>query len=262
MTKRSSLPIWGNMSTVEASGIHSAAGTGFLLEIKDLAVYYDRIQATWDVSVDVEPGAVTALVGSNGAGKTAVMKAVSGVLPYGGSVRFQGEKIDSLPSHKRVELGLSLVPEGRKLFPLLTVQENLEIGAFVRRARNAMGQTMDWFFQQFPVLTSRRSHTAGSLSGGEQQMLAIGRGLMARPRLLMLDEPSLGLAPLMARQVFRIIESIHKEEITVFLVEQNVRQTLELSNQAYVLENGQITLQGLGRDMLRDDYIREAYLGL
>jgi len=250
------------MSTVDISWIDARAGTHSLLQTTDLSAYYDRIQATWDVSVDAEAGSVTALVGSNGAGKTAFMKAVSGILPYKGNVRFQGEDIDALPSYQRVERGLSLVPEGRKLFPLLTVQENLEIGAFVQRARNAMAQTMDWFFQQFPVLISRRSQIAGSLSGGEQQMLAIGRGLMSRPQLLMLDEPSLGLAPLMARQVFDIVSSIHKEHITVFLVEQNVRHTLELSNRAYVLENGRITLQGLGKDMLDDPHIKEAYLGL
>lgn len=250
------------MSITELKDTCSPRETGSLLETTSLSVFYDRVQATWDVSVGIEEDTVTALVGSNGAGKTAIMKSISGVLPYKGTICFMGKLIDTLPSHKRVELGLSLVPEGRKLFPMLSVQENLEIGAFVRRARNGMSQTMEWFYQKFPVLASRKSQMAGSLSGGEQQMLAIGRGLMAKPRLLMLDEPSLGLAPLMARQVFEIIESIHNEKITVFLVEQNVGHTLELSDRAYVLENGQIVLQGSGDELLGNNHVREAYLGL
>ena len=250
------------MSSIEPNKNLSDREALPLLGTTSLSVFYDRIQATWDVSIDIAGAAVTGLVGSNGAGKTALMKAIAGVLPYKGTIRFQGEQIDSFPSHRRVDLGLSLVPEGRKLFPLLTVRENLEIGAYVRRARRGMGQTMDRFFHLFPVLASRKFQTAGSLSGGEQQMLAIGRGLMARPHLLMLDEPSLGLAPLMCKQVFELVRSIHREGTTVFLVEQNVRQTLELSNQAYVLENGRISLQGPGRELLRDDHVREAYLGL
>lgn len=235
---------------------------GPLLDTVDLSAYYGHIQATWGLSLDVRRDTVTGLLGSNGAGKTAVMKAIAGLIPYTGRVRLNGEDIDHLPPHKRVELGIALVPEGRKLFPYLSVKENLEVGAFTRRGRKVMHSTMGWYLDLFPVLESRKSQAAGSLSGGEQQMLAIGRGLMSRPLVLMLDEPSLGLAPLMAGRVFEMIESIHRENISVFLVEQNVRHTLELADSAYVLENGRITLQGSGSELLQNEYIRQAYLGL
>ena len=234
-----------------------------LLDVAGVSVFYDSIQATWDVSFRVHEQGITGLLGSNGAGKTALMKAISGLLPYrGGSVRFKETVVDTLPPHRRVLLGISLVPEGRKLFPRLSVEENLEIGAFNQRARKEIKQGIAWFYQLFPALLPRRRQTAGSLSGGEQQMLAIGRGLMSRPQLLMLDEPSLGLAPLMVKQVFEIIESINRQKTSVLLVEQNVRHTLKLSHQAYVLENGHITLQGTGEELLRNEHIHEAYLGL
>jgi branched-chain amino acid transport system ATP-binding protein len=234
-----------------------------LLDVAGVSVFYDAIQATWDVSFQVHEQRITGLLGSNGAGKTALMKAVSGLLPYrGGPMRFGETVIDTLAPHKRVQLGISLVPEGRKLFPRLSVEENLEIGAFNKRARKEIKQGIEWFYTMFPALLPRRRQTAGSLSGGEQQMLAIGRGLMSRPCLLMLDEPSLGLAPLMVTQVFKMVESINSEKISVLLVEQNVRHTLRLSHIAYVLENGHVTLQGVGEDLLRSEHVRDAYLGL
>jgi len=234
-----------------------------LLDVAGVSVFYESIQATWDVSFQVSEQRITGLLGSNGAGKTALMKAISGLLTYrGGPVRFGETVIDTLPPHERVLLGISLVPEGRKLFPRLSVEENLEIGAFNRRARREIKQGIEWFYGMFPALLTRRRQMAGSLSGGEQQMLAIGRGMMSRPRLLMLDEPSLGLAPLMVTQVFKMVESINREKISVLLVEQNVRNTLRLSHMAYVLENGHVTLQGAGEDLLRDEHVRDAYLGL
>ena len=234
-----------------------------ILEAQDISVFYGRIQAVWGVSFKVEKSRITGLLGSNGAGKTAIMKAVSGLLSVsGGALRFGNTFINDLSSHERVELGISLVPEGRKLFPRLSVKENLEIGAFNKGARKELRKTAEWFFQIFPVLSPRKKQMAGSLSGGEQQMLAIGRGLMARPRLLMLDEPSLGLAPLMVKTVFEIVSLIKEQGLSVFLVEQNVKHTLRLADQAYVLENGRVTLEGRGIELMENPHIREAYLGL
>lgn len=234
-----------------------------LLDVGGLSIFYDGVQATWGVTFSVRDQGITALVGSNGAGKTAIMKSISGILPQtSGMIRFQGQAIDRLPSYRRVELGISLVPEGRKVFPFLSVQENLEIGAYCKRARKDLSQSRDYIFQLFPALAARRRQLAVSLSGGEQQMLAIGRGLMSRPGLFMLDEPSLGLAPLMVKHVFEIVERINGEGVTILLVEQNVRQTLQLAHTAYVLENGRITLKGRGKDLLNDPHIKKAYLGL
>lgn len=234
-----------------------------MLEIDHLSISYGHIQATWDVSFSAKEHCVTALVGSNGAGKTAIMKAIAGILKQiGGKISFQGRIIDKMPSHQRVELGISLVPEGRKIFPYLTVKENLDIGAFNRRARIDLSETLKYVYSIFPVLASRKKQVAASLSGGEQQMLAIGRALMARPKLLMLDEPSLGLAPLMVKRVFDVIERIREEKVTILLVEQNMKQTLKHAEMAYVLETGRITLQGSGTDMLHDPHIKKAYLGL
>lgn len=234
-----------------------------MLHVDRISVFYDRIQAVWDVTFSVQRHRVTALVGSNGAGKTAIMRTVAGTIPHAkGNLTFQESSINGLSSHRRVELGISLVPEGRKIFPYLNVKENLEIGAYNRRARRELKKTRQEIFRIFPVLESRQRQVAGSLSGGEQQMLAIGRGLMSRPSLLMLDEPSLGLAPLIVKLVFEVIERINAEGVTILLVEQNVRQTLQHAETAYVLEIGRITLQGKGSELLEDPHVKRAYLGL
>ena len=234
-----------------------------LLHVDRISIFYDHIQAAWDVSFSVKEGSVTALLGSNGAGKSAIMKAITGILPLGsGKILFSGSALEQVSAHRRVELGIALVPEGRKVFPEMTVQENLELGAYSRRARDTLRKTLEEIYQIFPPLEERRKQMAGSLSGGEQQMLAIGRGLMSRPRLLMLDEPSLGLAPLMVQRVFDVIQRINAEGVTVLLVEQNVRHTLRVAHMAYILETGSITLQGAGSDLLDNPHVKKAYLGL
>ena len=234
-----------------------------LLAVDRISIFYERVQAAWDVTFTVKEHTVTALVGSNGAGKTAIMKSIAGILPHaGGRIIFRDQVIDNMRSHQRVESGISLVPEGRKIFPQLSVKENLDIGAYNRRARPTMYRSLEEVFRIFPILETRKDLMAGSLSGGEQQMLAIGRGLMSRPGLLMLDEPSLGLAPLMVKRVFDVIEKINAEGVTILLVEQNVSHTLQQAQMAYVLETGRITLQGNGHDLLQDPHIKKAYLGL
>ncbi|MBW2063586.1 MAG: ABC transporter ATP-binding protein [Deltaproteobacteria bacterium] len=235
----------------------------YLLDVRGVSVFYETIQAIWEISFTVAEGSVTALVGSNGAGKTAIMKSIAGILPLSqGSIFFGDQPLERLAPHERVERGISLVPEGRKIFPYLTVLENLEIGAYNRKARKRLSQTLDEIFRLFPPLAARRNQLGVSLSGGEQQMLAIGRGLMSVPRLLMLDEPSLGLAPIVVKLVFEIVKKINEEGVTILLVEQNVRQTLQHAQTAYVLETGRITLQGMGSELLDDPYIKKAYLGL
>lgn len=234
-----------------------------LLAVNRISIFYERVQAAWDVTFSVREHTKTALVGSNGAGKTAIMKSIAGILPHaGGHMMFRDQVIDKMPSHQRVESGVSLVPEGRKIFPQLTVKENLDIGAYNRRARPTLERSLEEVFRIFPILASRKDLMAGSLSGGEQQMLAIGRGLMSKPGLLMLDEPSLGLAPLMVKLVFEVIERINAEGVTILLVEQNVSHTLQFAQMAYVLETGRITLQGSGHKLLQDPHIKKAYLGL
>ena len=189
------------------------------------------------------------------------MKCIAGILPFSrGKITFKNLTIDNISFNRRVELGISLVPEGRKIFPYLTVKENLEIGAYNRRARNDLSHSLEEVFRMFPVLRSRKKQIAGSLSGGEQQMLAIGRALMAKPKLLMLDEPSLGLAPIIVKHIYEIIQKINKEGITILLVEQNVNLALQVADMAYVLETGKVVLQGMGKDLLNDPYIKKAYL--
>ena len=234
-----------------------------MLDTERLSVFYDGLQAVWDVSFSVADLSVTALIGSNGAGKSTILQAISGILTQvEGGIRFQGTTINSLPPHRRVDIGISLIPEGRRIFPYLTVQENLEIGAYSRQARRKLSITLERTLRLFPRLAERRRQIAASLSGGEQQMLAIGRGLMSLPRLLMLDEPSLGLAPLMVNVVFETIQTINEEGVTVLLVEQNVRRTLQIAAEVCVLENGKITLRGTGRDLLENPHVKKAYLGL
>ncbi len=231
-----------------------------LLEVDDIEVRYGAIRALKGVSFDVDEGEVVALLGANGAGKTTTQKTVSGMLrPALGQIRFDGQRIDGIPAHNLINLGICHVPEGRRVFPLMTVAENLEMGAF--RFKRPDEQVLARVLDLFPRLEERYKQHAGTLSGGEQQMLAIGRALMGKPRLLLLDEPSMGLAPLIIKQIFDIVKEINEEGVTVLLVEQNAAQALALADRGYVLETGEIVLSGTGKDLLADDRIRAAYLG-
>lgn len=233
-----------------------------MLDVKNIDVYYDDAQALWDVSFSVNQGEIVTLVGSNGAGKSTTLKAISGLVPpSSGEIRLEGNRIDRTPAHSIVEMGIAQIPEGRRLWPGLSVQENLELGAYIPAARAVRGETMEWVFQLFPLLRKRRSQLAGTLSGGEQQMLAIGRGLLSRPKLLILDEPSLGLAPLLVDEVFETIQKINGEGMTILLVEQNVNVALAISNRGYVLETGRIVISGSGKELLDDEHVKTAYLG-
>jgi branched-chain amino acid transport system ATP-binding protein len=233
-----------------------------MLDVKNIDVYYGDAQALWDVSFSVKQGEIVTLVGSNGAGKSTTLKAISGLVPpSSGEIRLEENRIDRAPAHSIVEMGISHIPEGRRLWPGLSVQENLELGAYIPAARAVRGETMEWVFQLFPLLRKRRSQLAGTLSGGEQQMLAIGRGLLSRPKLLILDEPSLGLAPLLVDEVFETIQKINGEGMTILLVEQNVNVALAISNRGYVLETGRIVISGSGKDLLADEHVKTAYLG-
>ena len=234
-----------------------------LLEVASIVAAYGQVRALWDVSLEVNEGEIVTLLGANGAGKTTTMRVLSGLLrPRSGTVTFGGQGIHRLPPPQIVHAGLVQIPEGRRLWPRMTVLENLELGAYPRHLRPRRHETMHWVFSLFPRLNERRSQLAGTLSGGEQQMLAIGRGLMSRPRLLMLDEPSLGLAPILVREVFSIITQINARGVTVLLVEQNVRQALEIAHRGYVLETGRIVRSGSARELLDDPEIKRAYLGM
>ncbi|HYB73851.1 MAG TPA: ABC transporter ATP-binding protein [Candidatus Sulfotelmatobacter sp.] len=234
-----------------------------MLEVQNLQVFYGDVQALWDVSFAVRPGEIVTLVGSNGAGKTTTLKTISGLLrPAAGHVRLEGQDLGALPPHQILSRGIAQIPEGRRLWPHMTVLENLELGAYTAAARHRKDETLEWAFGLFPRLRERRGQLSGTLSGGEQQMVAIARGLMSRPRLLMLDEPSLGLAPLLVEEVFRIVREINGQGVTVLLVEQNLRQALEVAHRAYVLETGRVTLSGPSPEVLANAHIRAAYLGL
>ncbi|MDH6247845.1 ABC transporter ATP-binding protein [Mycobacterium sp. OTB74] len=236
-----------------------------LLEVRDVSVHYGRIQVLHGVWLQVHRGELVTLLGSNGAGKTTMMRALSGLLPLStGSVWFDGDDISKVKAHQRVASGLIQAPEGRGIFPGMTIVENLEMGCYGRKfgSRAEHRERLDWVFSTFPRLAERRSQAGGTLSGGEQQMLAIGRALMARPRLLLLDEPSMGLAPKVISQIFRIISEINAQGTTVLLVEQNAQQALSRSDRAYILETGQITREGVARELLSDTSIRAAYLGV
>jgi branched-chain amino acid transport system ATP-binding protein len=236
-----------------------------LLELEDVHVAYGRIQALRGISLRVEEGQIVALIGANGAGKTTTMKAISGILGLrSGSMRFEGEDLAAVRADLRVKRGISQVPEGRGIFPGMTVAENIDMGAYVRKDRRspAFAADLDRVYELFPRLAERRSQAGGTLSGGEQQRLAMGRALMARPRLLLLDEPSMGLAPQFIAQIFRVIEEINDQGTTVLLVEQNATQALGLAHQAYVLETGEVTRSGTGADLLADPTIQDAYLGV
>jgi branched-chain amino acid transport system ATP-binding protein len=233
------------------------------LEIKDLRVHYGKIEAIKGVSVVVNQGEIVTLIGANGAGKTTILKTISGLRPVSsGSVIFDGEDINKVPAHKRVDLGISQVPEGRGIFPGMTVLENLEMGKFNRKDRkDEMAEDLDRIYTLFPRLKERTSQAGGTLSGGEQQMLAMGRALMARPKVLLLDEPSMGLAPQMIANIFRIITEINKQGVTILLVEQNAQQALQRADRAYILETGNVTKEAAASDLLNDPAVREAYLG-
>jgi branched-chain amino acid transport system ATP-binding protein len=234
-----------------------------MLEVSNLNVFYGKSQALRDVSLKVGEGEIVALVGANGAGKTTLLNTISGLLrPASGSVEFLGKRIDRLAPYKIMKLGICQIPEGRKLFTDMTVGENLEMGAYTSEAWKRRGETLERVYQVFPVLKERRKQSAKKLSGGEGQMVAIGRGLMSNPRLCMFDEPSYGLAPKLFSEVLKVIKRLREEGITIFLVEQNVRQTLEVADRAYVLENGQLVLEGQGKDLLQDEQVKEAYLGI
>jgi branched-chain amino acid transport system ATP-binding protein len=234
-----------------------------MLEVTGLQVAYGDVQALWGVDFEVPAGRIAALLGANGAGKTTSLRAVSGLVrPRAGRVRLEGRDVTGLAPHAMVALGVSHIPEGRRLWPGMTVRENLELGAFPARARPHMREGLGRVLALFPRLAERQRQLAGTLSGGEQQMLAIGRALMARPRLLMLDEPSLGLAPLVVTELFGIIRAINAEGVTILLVEQNVHQALAIAHHGYVLETGRIVAAGNARALLDDPDIKEAYLGL
>ena len=234
-----------------------------MLNVIGLHVAYGDVQALWDVSFVVPAGGIVTLLGANGAGKTTTLRAVSGLLrPAGGRIKFEGEDVTRVPPHALVALGLLHIPEGRHLWAGMSVLENLELGAFPRPARAAMRESLDRVLQLFPRLAERRGQRAGTLSGGEQQMLAIGRALMARPRLLLLDEPSLGLAPRVVAELFETLVRVNAAGVAVLLVEQNVHQALAVAHHGYVLETGRIVLSGTAPALAADPYIREAYLGL
>jgi branched-chain amino acid transport system ATP-binding protein len=234
-----------------------------MLEIRGLDLFYGDAQALAGVSLDVPRGEIVAIVGANGAGKSSLIRTIAGIeRARAGTIRFAGEDITQLPSHRICDLGVGQVAEGRQIFPSLTVRENLEMGALIPRARRAASDSLDEVLALFPRLAERRAQLAGTLSGGEQQMLAIGRCLMGQPELIMFDEPSLGLAPTIVQEVFRTIRALHAKGLTILLVEQNVAVSLKISQHAYVLENGQIVTSGSGDALLRDDRVRQAYLGL
>jgi len=234
-----------------------------LLRIANLDLYYGDAQALSDVSVEVEKGEIVAIVGANGAGKTSLIRAIAGIeKASSGSIVFSGQTISGLEPHAICDLGVGQVAEGRQIFPTLSVLENLEVGAMLPRARSGAKRALDEVFTMFPRLAERRAQPAGTLSGGEQQMLAIGRCLMGAPELIMFDEPSLGLSPLLAREVLNAIRVLNERGITALLVEQNVALSLKLSRRAYVLENGRIVMSGSGEALLRDDRVRQAYLGV
>ena len=234
-----------------------------MLEVKKINTFYGRVQALWGISFRVNEGEIVALVGANGAGKTTLLNTIFGLLrPASGTVEFLGRRIDGLVPHNIGALGISYVPEGGKLFSEMTVRENLEMGAYVYKAWKQKEETVNQVYEIFPILKDRQGQLAGTLSGGERQMLAIGRGLMSRPKLCIFDEPSYGLAPLLVAEIFRIIEGLREQGIAILVIEQNVRQTLEMADRAYLLENGRVVLEGAGERFLKNKHVKKAYLGL
>ncbi|SED60852.1 ABC transporter ATP-binding protein [Streptomyces sp. TLI_105] len=233
-----------------------------LLEVEDLRVAYGKIEAVKGISFSVEAGQVVALIGTNGAGKTTTLRTLSGLLkPTSGKITFDGQELNGIPAHKVVSLGLAHSPEGRHIFPRLTIEENLQLGAFLRKDKDGIERDIQKSYDLFPILGERRKQAAGTLSGGEQQMLAMGRALMSRPKLLMLDEPSMGLSPIMMQKIMETISTLKSEGMTILLIEQNAQAALSLADHGYVLEVGTMKLSGTGRDLLVNDDVRKTYLG-
>ncbi len=234
-----------------------------MLSLRNVAIRHNKVPAVHDVGIEVHAGEIVALVGGNGSGKSSTLRAIAGLNPVAqGKIAFDNQDVTQMPAHRRTALGLSLVPEGRRLFPRLTVEKNLRLGAFTRRDAIEIEQSLDYVFDMFAILKDRRNQIAGTMSGGEQQMLAIGRGLMAKPRLLMLDEPSWGIAPKLVTKILDTIVRINAAGITILVVEQNVKRALEIAHRAYVLQTGRIVLAGGGRQLLNNPDIQKAYLGL
>ena len=234
-----------------------------MLSLRNVAIRHNKVPAVHDVGIEVHAGEIVALVGGNGSGKSSTLRAIAGLNPVAqGKIAFDNQDVTQMPAHRRTALGLSLVPEGRRLFPRLTVEKNLRLGAFTRRDAIEIEQSLDYVFDMFAILKDRRNQIAGTMSGGEQQMLAIGRGLMAKPRLLMLDEPSWGIAPKLVTKILDTIVRINAAGITILVVEQNVKRALEIAHRAYVLQTGRIVLAGGGRQLLNNLDIQKAYLGL
>ncbi len=234
-----------------------------MLKVSGIDVFYGDLQVLWDVSFEVHDKEILVLVGANGAGKSTTLKTISGLLkPRKGSIEIDGVRLDQLPPDRVIGQGVVHVPEARRLFREMTVEENLIMGSLSPEAKKKRYETMEWVYQLFPRMKERRKQVAGTMSGGEQQMCAIGRGLMALPKVLMFDEPSLGLSPILVQEVFEIAKRINKEGVTVMLVEQNVRQTLAMCDRAYVLENGRVVLQGTGKELMDDEHVKAAYLGI
>lgn len=233
-----------------------------ILSVKNLEVYYGSIHAIKGISFDVNPGEIVTLIGANGAGKTTTLHAISGLVkPKGGEINFDGKVLNNIEAHKIIRLGLAQVPEGRRIFAKMTVQENLEMGAYTRKDKDELDDDYDRVFERLPRLKERRKQMAGTLSGGEQQMLAIGRALMCNPKMLLLDEPSMGLSPILVHEIFDIIHEVNESGVTVLLVEQNAKMALEIANRAYVLETGSIKMQGDAEELANNEKIRSAYLG-
>jgi len=235
-----------------------------MLEVKNIQTYYGNIQAIKGISLEISEGEIITLIGANGAGKTTTLMSISGIVPpRSGEILFLGKPLQKLSPNQIVALGISQVPEGRRIFPYLTVMENLDMGAFLRNDTSEIHKDVEYIFDLFPILAERRHQSGGTLSGGEQQMLAVARALMARPRLLLLDEPSLGLAPLIVKQIFRIIRKINQEnKTTIFLVEQNANLALQVAHRGYVMENGRITLSDTSQNLLANENVKKAYLGI
>jgi branched-chain amino acid transport system ATP-binding protein len=233
------------------------------MKVNGIDVFYGDLQVLWDVSFEVRQGEIVVLVGANGAGKSTIIKTISSLIkPRKGSIEFNGIRVDHTPAYKVIELGIVHVPEGRRLFPQMTVEENLVMGSLHGEAKGLRSKTMERVYSIFPRLRERRRQLAGTMSGGEQQMLAIGRGLMSLPKIMMFDEPSLGLSPILVSEIFRMIRMVNEEGVTVMLVEQNVKQTLAMCHRAYVMENGRIVMEGSGNELLQNEKVKEAFLGL
>jgi branched-chain amino acid transport system ATP-binding protein len=234
-----------------------------MLKVESLSVFYGQTQALWDISLNVEAKSITTILGSNGAGKSTILNTLAGLLKSSsGNIVFEGENLNEHEPYERVQAGISLIPEGRKLFPYFNVEENLEIGAYGKKARRDTKKSLEWVYQLFPILKARRKQLAGSMSGGQQQMAAIARGLMSKPKLLMLDEPSIGLAPIVVLEVFRLIREIKKAGVTILLIEQDVFQTLKVATKAFILETGNIVMEGSGKELMNKESVKKAFLGL